>query len=75
MEVKIGVTHANRELTLESSQSPDEIQEAVRAALGEGGGLLSLTDEKGRVVYVPAEKLAYVEISGESGRKMGFGVR
>ena len=33
MEVKIGVTHANRELTLETSHSPDEIQTAVSDAL------------------------------------------
>ena len=39
MEVKIGVQHANRELVLESEQSPDDVQEAVAAALGAGDPL------------------------------------
>lgn len=72
MEVKIGVTHANRELSLESSQSAAEIQAAVTAALADDGGLFALTDDKGRTVYVPAAKLAYVEIVGESPRRLGF---
>ena len=72
MEVKIGVTHASRELTLETSQSPAEIQAAVAAALAEDAGLFALTDDKGRTVYVPAAKLAYVEISGETPRRLGF---
>ncbi len=73
MEVKIGVTHANRELTLESSQSADDVQKAVSEALSEEHGILSLTDDKGRTVFVPATKLAYIEIVGETGRRVGFG--
>ncbi|TCC39444.1 DUF3107 domain-containing protein [Kribbella sindirgiensis] len=73
MEVKIGVQHANRELVLESEQSPDEVQELVAAALTGKSGLLELTDEKGRKVLVPADRLAYVEIGEVSTRKVGFG--
>jgi hypothetical protein len=73
VEVKIGVQHANRELVLESEQSPDEVQEAVAQALSSGTGLLQLTDEKGRRVIVPADRLAYVEIGEVSIRKVGFG--
>ena len=73
MEVKIGVQHANRELVLESEQSPDEVQEAVAQALSGKTGLLQLTDEKGRRVIVPADRLAYVEIGEASIRKVGFG--
>ncbi len=72
MEVKIGVTHANRELSLESSQSADDVLKAVNAALADDDGLLVLSDDKGRTVYVPAEKLAYVEVVGAAGRRMGF---
>ncbi len=72
MEVKIGVTHANRELSLESSQSADDVFKAVSAALADDDGLLVLSDDKGRTVYVPAEKLAYVEVVGAAGRRMGF---
>ncbi len=73
MEVKIGVTHANRELSLETSQSADNVQKAISEALSGDGRLLVLSDDKGRSVYIPAEKLAYVEILGESGRRVGFG--
>ncbi|HEU4946692.1 MAG TPA: DUF3107 domain-containing protein [Kribbella sp.] len=73
MEVKIGVQHANRELVLESEQSPDEVQEAVAAALSGKANLLQLTDDKGRRVIIPADRLAYVEIGEVSIRKVGFG--
>ena len=74
MEVKIGVQHAARELALESSQSADEVAKAVADALKADLGVLSLVDEKGRRVLVPADKLAYVEIAAESEqRRVGFG--
>ena len=73
MEVKIGVQHANRELVLESEQTPEEVQELVAEALTGKSGLLQLTDEKGRRVLVPADRLAYVEIGEVSTRKVGFG--
>jgi hypothetical protein len=73
VEVKIGVQHANRELVLESEQSPEEVQELVAEALAGKTGLLQLTDEKGRRVLIPADRLAYVEIGEVSTRKVGFG--
>ena len=73
MEVKIGVQHANRELVLESEQTPEEVQSTVAEALAGKTGLLTLVDEKGRRVIVPSEKLAYVEIGESEIRKVGFG--
>jgi hypothetical protein len=73
VEVKIGVQHANRELVLESEQTPEEVQEAVAAALSGKSNLLQLTDDKGRRVIIPADRLAYVEIGEVSIRKVGFG--
>jgi hypothetical protein len=73
VEVKIGVQHAGRELVLESAQSPDEVEQAVTAALQADNGLLSLVDDKGRRVVVPASKLAYVEIAEQETRRVGFG--
>jgi hypothetical protein len=73
MEVKIGVIHASRELSLETSQSADEIHKAVAEALSGTGGVFELHDDRGRSVHVPAEQLAYVEISGDSSRRVGFG--
>ena len=73
MEVKIGVQFATRELVLESAQSADEVAEVVADALKADLGILTLVDEKGRRVLVPADKLAYVEIAENEQRRVGFG--
>lgn len=73
MEVKIGVQHAPRELTLESTQSPEEIESTVAEALTGKTGLLSLVDAHGRKVLVPADRLAYVDIGESTARRVGFG--
>ena len=73
MEVKIGVQYAPRELVLESAQSPAEIEQIVTNALSNNDtGTLSLTDEKGRRVIVPIDKVAYVEIAEAAPRAVGF---
>ena len=73
MEVKIGVQYAARELVLESAQTPEEVEKAVSDALKADLGVLALSDEKGRRVLVPADKLAYVEIAENEQRRVGFG--
>ncbi|MEW2129489.1 DUF3107 domain-containing protein [Streptomyces sp. NPDC005435] len=73
MEVKIGVQHAPREIVLESGQSVDEVERLVAEALAGKSALLSLVDERGRKVLVPADRLAYVEIGEPTVRKVGFG--
>jgi hypothetical protein len=72
VEIKIGVQNSGRELVLESTQSPDEVSEAVSSAI-KAGGTLSLSDDKGRRVVVPVSALAYVEIGEPTVRKVGFG--
>jgi len=72
VEVKIGVQQSARELVLDSTLSPDQVASAVEKALA-GDGVLSLTDDKGRRVLVPAAKLAYVEIAQAEARRVGFG--
>lgn len=62
MEVKIGVQHAPREIVLESGQSAEDVERAVAEALAGKSQLLSLVDEHGRKVLVPADRLAYVEL-------------
>jgi hypothetical protein len=73
VEVKIGVQFATRELSLESKQSADEIAKAVADALKADLGILTLVDDKGRRVLVPADKVAYVEIADTDARRVGFG--
>jgi len=72
VEVKIGVQYAPRELVLESAQTPAEVERAVTDAIGHDSGVLSLADEKGRLVIIPISKIAYVEIAEASPRAVGF---
>jgi hypothetical protein len=71
VEVKIGVQFAPRELSMDSSQTPAEVEAAVAQALA-SGGMLTLVDDRGRRVIIPVEKLAYVEIAEASPRPVGF---
>jgi hypothetical protein len=71
MEIKIGIQHSPRELIVESSDSAEDVEQAVSAAVS-GDGVLTLTDAKGRKVIVPAAKLAYVEIGGGVSGQVGF---
>jgi hypothetical protein len=73
VEVRIGVQHATRELVIESGQTTDAITDAVSAALAGKTEVLSLEDERGRRIVVPAAKLAYVEIGEPESRRVGFG--
>ncbi|MFD9411990.1 DUF3107 domain-containing protein [Streptomyces sp. NPDC059989] len=73
MEVKIGVQHAPREIVLESDLSAEELESIVAAALNGSTPLLSLTDNKGRKVLVPSDRLSYVDLGEPSARKVGFG--
>ncbi|MBA2414641.1 MAG: DUF3107 domain-containing protein [Geodermatophilaceae bacterium] len=72
MEVKIGVQHSPRELTVDSSQSPADVEQAVADAIAAESGVLTLTDEKGRKLIIPAARIAYVEIAEADSRRVGF---
>ena len=72
MEVKIGVQFAARELTIDVAEDSDAVEKAVSAALKDEGGLLTLTDTKGRRLLVPTGKLAYVELGSPTHGQVGF---
>jgi len=72
VEVKVGVADTARELALNSSQTPDEVEALVTAALKDSSGTLSLLDDKGRRYLVPSARVAYVEIGTADSRKVGF---
>lgn len=71
MEVKIGVQHSPRELVVESTQTQAAVLRQVEEAVA-SSGVLSLTDDKGRTVLVPADRIAYVEIAESDPRRVGF---
>ena len=72
MDIVIGVQHTARDISLESDETPETVSKKVADALS-SGGLLTLTDSKGRTVIVPAEKIAYVDLGPATGRRVGFG--
>jgi hypothetical protein len=72
VEVKIGVQYAMRELIIESTDSPEDVEKAVASAL-KAGGMLTLVDDRGRKVIIPADRLAYIEIGEPQERRVGFG--
>ncbi len=75
MDIRIGVTQAAREISLEQADDERDATKAkVEAALSGAVEVLWLVDKKGRAVGVPAAKIAYVEIgSVEGDRRIGFG--
>jgi hypothetical protein len=74
MDVRIGVLHTPKELSLEVSGSPEEVTAALEKALAGDDGVLWLTDVKGRRVGVPGARVAYIEIDTEGATKrVGFG--
>ena len=75
MDVRIGVTQAPREISLEVEDSGrDDLKARVEAALSGVTDVLWVTDKRGRDVGVPAATIAYVEVgSAEGERRIGFG--
>lgn len=71
MEVKIGVQNAQRELVLDTDSTPEDIEARLTEALA-GGGVLRLSDVKGRTVMVAAEKIAYLELGSPTSSTVGF---
>ena len=72
VEVRIGISDSPRELTIDLTNSADEIEASVARALHEGSHI-SFTDERGRRLIVPAAKVGFIEVSARSERKVGFG--
>lgn len=74
MDVRIGVTQAPRELTVEVDDTEhDDLVARVDAAMSGAVDTLRITDRRGRLVIVPAAKIAYVEVGSAEGRRIGFG--
>lgn len=74
MDVRIGVTQAPRELSIEVDDAEhDDLVARVDAALSGAVDTLRITDRRGRLVVVPAAKIAFVEVGSAEGRRIGFG--
>ena len=71
MEVKIGIQSIPRELVVETNTPAEVIERTLTEAVGDGG-LFTIRDDKGGTVMVPADKIGYVEVSGNEHRRVGF---
>lgn len=73
MEIRIGVRDVAREVTLESSTTPEQVRATIAEAISSGAPLVELQDEKGATVLVPTSALGYVEIGSPERSRVGFG--
>jgi Protein of unknown function (DUF3107) len=76
VDIRIGVTHAPREITVEMGDDTDreELKAQVAKALGDDDAVLWLSDRRGRDIGIPSSKVAYIEIGASNDdRKIGFG--
>ncbi len=72
MEIKVGMTHVNREVTIDVERTAEEIASSLAQALSEDG-VLTLADGKGRRILIPAAGIAYLDLGQENARPVGFG--
>jgi hypothetical protein len=75
VDVRIGVTYSTREIDLQLPDDTDrkKLQNEITKTLESDAGVLWLTDKRGKVVGVPASKVAYVELGSDSdSRSIGF---
>jgi hypothetical protein len=70
--VKVGVAETNRVIELET-ESADAIKTVMEEAYSSGKSILWFEDTKSRLVGIPLEKVAYIEIDQASdSRQVGF---
>ncbi len=81
MEVKIGIQSIPRELIVDTDATAEELERDLTAALaapagadgGKGSAVFAVTTQKGGRILVPADKIAFVELSTDQARRIGFG--
>ncbi len=75
MDVRIGVTYSPKELVLDMADDIDRdaLRAEVEGAISGGTPMLWLADRKGRMVGVPTDKIAYVDLGVKVERSIGFG--
>jgi len=75
LEVRIGIVQTPKEVEIDLGDGADReaVLRDIEASL-EKGGVLWLTDRRGRRIAVPTAQVAYVEVGAPSNeRRVGFG--
>ena len=76
VDLRIGVTQAPRELSIELAEGADrdDLKARIEAALAGASDVLWVSDKRGREFAVPSAKIAYVDLGSSDGdRRIGFG--
>ena len=69
--VRVGISESTRELQFETNLEGAKVQALAHEAIAENK-TLELTDDKDRIILVPAGKISYIEIGDTSDLKVGF---
>ena len=72
MEIKIGIRHISREISIDTNETAEKVRSKVTDAI-HNGTMLEITDEKGATTFVPGAQIGYVELGTEEKRHIGFG--
>jgi len=76
VDVRIGVIHIPKELSVEMPDDTDreDLRARIDEALAGTAATLWLTDTSGRQIGLPSERIGYVELGADEGdRPVGFG--
>jgi hypothetical protein len=74
MELRIGIIHTGKELTVELNGSADDVVQRIESSLSNGARVVWFTDAKGRRVGATTDKIAYIEIDEDGAKQhVGFG--
>jgi hypothetical protein len=72
MKVKIGIAEADRVIEIEVDEA-GALKETLEEAFSGGPSVLWFEDIKHRMVGIPRDKIAFIEMESEAeGRKVGF---
>jgi hypothetical protein len=72
LEIKIGLRNLARELSFESEQSAQDVEQTVANSIESGAKLIKLVDNKGKLFLIPVDALGYIEVGAQEVRRAGF---
>ncbi|MDO4917044.1 MAG: DUF3107 domain-containing protein [Rothia sp. (in: high G+C Gram-positive bacteria)] len=72
MEIKIGIQHVQREVSIDTDETAEAIKTKISEALA-NNTVVELTSTKGAVTLIPAAQIGYVELGAETKPRIGFG--
>ncbi|NEG54197.1 DUF3107 domain-containing protein [Bifidobacterium platyrrhinorum] len=72
MDIELGIRNVARAVTFSTDDSADAVNDAIAEAVA-AGRPISLTDDKGRRIIVPADALGYAIVGSETKHAVGFG--